>query len=800
MGEENKNDSLTIGQEIAQFTAGAFERPDETPPEGADPRSQEVSTQRLRGEQSDQAPGTVSLPGLAQTPGAGKPFVHMKGERPEVLPQDLQQERQAIAQTLTSAEKALIFTRIQESQSLAQSKADAQYILAEDANELRRLNEENFSRWEVENAQFRKDIDDARALKINPNNYMQSVGRSGRVASTLAVAISQMAAGAGNPNSAWLRLQASLKQDIAAQKANIELKFKGIEAGRQQQVHEQSTLAEYYVFEDKARAVALTAIAAQMGVAKQKATSEGLYNAYQTVELRARAASLDAFAIAASKNTSIYFDGPIKSRADFLRKKRLADDITAAMRAQTPEVSGLAQPVDGTIETLTGAQFGEQPAVEAPVEEAAPAPTSAAADVARDRRRPSAPVSAPPAEAPTPAVTQEAPAASPEEAGLLPGQADMERRLEATTPTIGAPEGIAKAPVSKEEKAAKKAQEEFEAEKAYRENFAKDFHEVVGQNYTRKQLQDGGFAYSQWKAEGRVPQGIPTFTTAAKRLADPNDPTIALFPSYEDARVGLQLDQRGDSSRKKYEQAHPELYEWETNIKHPGTATNPEYIESNTLDTAWGRIKLKRGSLLRDDEKQRAELTKQINVDYGRVKAMFQQAQRTSEGGLASFFGIVNFSKSGGIDFTPFNPESTTNFATNISGAIQLGVEAMKLLDPSGRLTDQDIMIGQKIMTTIGQSGTAKVADLLESTWKFVTGGKYEENAARQSMQRFMVALAAKMQTQLATQQYHDIVLDYDQANDFRTERAEVSNWLNSSAPIPAEGMTVNGKPYKASK
>ena len=749
-----------------------YERPVEGPTEAEAPATEEVAGKPLlRGETNAGTPSSATLAtAQPKAAGPGKAPMHLKGEYSPQLPGDVQDERQLIRQKELNFQEAQSFTRLNTGRALSQTKAMAQEIQMQDHLEMERLNKEHYSRWESENAQFRADIDAARQLRVNPNNYFQSVGRSGRVSSVLAAAASQMAAGAGNPNQAWNRIKATIEQDITTQKANIELEFGGIEAAQGQQDREQVLLEKYYGFEEKSRAVAMTALEAQVGVIMQRASNEMEYQAYQMIRDRARAEAIDASAAALAKNATLYLDQPTHTAYQNLIAANRWKEAQAMLQAAYQQEEGAAQAVDTSIQSYD--EYGQpvtfddpevQPlgeVVEGPESPVEAAPAVGAERVAR--KRPSAERTASPEEQAPETEPQQTPAS--EEAPLTPEQADMERRL-------GGPmDAGEQVTLSPEEKA-----ENERAEKALRaranaaqieQNIAQRMGPAIRTSYRHEEL----------KRLNMKPQGFNTFLEARDIILDPDNPEIAVFPSYEDAREGLKYDTR-TGARAAYERKNPELYEDYTFLEHEGTKTKPRWIESNYVETAWGRLKLARTSSYRADQDKRETLMQTVNKDFLRAQDIHRQAKALKSHGTGSFMGLQI-----GPDGITWPGDDNAAYAMNekLSGQIGLGIRAMKQLDPSGRLTDKDIEVGIQFMTALQQSPGVKAWGLLTDIYRNVTGQDPTKGAVRKSLVRVLAATTLKLSDAIAIEHKGHIVMDHDQDNKFRETRAEIEAWLRS--------------------
>jgi hypothetical protein len=762
-----------------------YERPDESPQEGVDPDEETVGPRKLlRGETQDRAPASATMITGTDTDADAKPAkatMTMKGEWSPSLPQDVQQERADIREKELNFSEAQSFTRLNAGRALAQTKAQAQEILADDFNEMDRLNKEHYARWETENAQFRADIDDARQLRVNPNNYMQNIGRSGRVSSVLAAAASQMAAGAGNPNMAWNRIKATIDQDIATQKANIELEFSGIAAGQGQQDREAAMLGKYYSFEEKSRAVAMTALEAQVAIIQQRAVNEMEYQGYQMIRDRASAEAIDASAAAMAKDVTLYLDAPTHRAYQALVNAKRYKAAQAMLQDAYSQQEGAAREVDTAIQSYDAegrpvtfdTPEDQALAVEAPERPVEAAAAPRATRVARDQRPQEAPVS-PEEPTVTPAPTAEAQAVAAERP-LTPEEAAMEHKLGGPA---GAPAALAPSP---EDQAAFKAEAEAEKQAA-----AEDKQLRV--NARAAQIEAGirqrmgssiqtSYRHEELKRLNMKPQDFNTFLEARDIILDPTNPEISVFPSYADAKEGLKYDTR-TGAKANYERGNPELYEDYTFLEHEGTKTKPRWIEQNYVQTAWGKLKLARTSTFRHDTATRDEFRKKVNNDFLRAQDIQRQAKAIRAHGTGQIFGL-QVGKDG-IEWigTGTGAESMSE---RLAGKIGLGIRAMKQLDPSGRLTDKDIEVGITFMTALLENPTMKVWETLSSIYRNVMGKDPTKSAVRDSLVRVLGATAGKLSDAIAIEHVGDIVMDFDQHTKFDEDRKDIDKWLRSS-------------------
>jgi len=769
-----------------------FERPDESPPEPEPVKEEEVGDKpMLSGDKNAEKPAFVSS--TTATPSdedakAPKAPYNLKGEYSPQLPEDIQDERQLLRQKELNFSEAQSFTRLNTGRALSQTKAMAQEILADDYEEMDRLNKEHYSRWESENAAFRADIDAARQLRVNPNNYFQNIGRSGRVSSVLAAAASQMAAGAGNPNMAWNRIKATIDQDITTQKANIELEFAGIETGQNQQDREALMLQKYYGFEEKSRAVAMTALEAQVGVIKQRAGNEMEYQAYQMIRDRARAEAIDASAAALAKNATLYLDQPTHTAYQNLIAANRWKEAQAMLQAAYHQEEGSAQAVDTSIDTYDAqgnpVQITDPPpaqplgeVVEGPGGPVEAAPQTGAARVARKRQEPKAGPS-PEEQAVIDSAPDIAADAQTDRANdpLTPEQAHMENLL---GPVEGAPAGIER-PADQVAAELSTADAEAAERKLRRRAGAAQTEAGIRQRMTDKVFQQGGYRYSELIRNGHPEaalrgQNINTFAEARDRILDTDDPTIAVFPSYADAIEGLKYDTR-TGARAEYERKNPELYEQNMDIPHEGTKTKPRVVESNYVKSGWGIMKLDKAATIRFDQDGRDALRAELNTDFARAGEIKAQADAIAAAGTGSFLGF-QITKDGP---TWVGTEGGVEMQEKLSGQTGLGIQAMKLLDPSGRLTDKDIEVGKEYMSALLQNKSIKGWDMLTGLYRSATGKDPTKSDLRRVLRKTMVAMSNKLSRAVAMKHVGVVVFDFEQNDQLSRKQNETEKFMRS--------------------
>jgi len=172
------------------------------------------------------------------------------------------------------------------------------------------------------------------------------------------------------------------------------------------------------------------------------------------------------------------------------------------------------------------------------------------------------------------------------------------------------------------------------------------------------------------------------------------------------------------------------------------------------------------------------KLEETINKDFVRARDLMTQAKAIRKHGLTDIFGVA-LGPNGPTTFT--NPEMAKDWMERNSGQIGLGIQAMKQLDPSGRLTDKDIEVGMKFMNALANSTPAKAWELATSVYNAIFGDGAEEGGVRKSIEKCLGAMAGKLSLALRDTHHHDIIINYDQAQFAASERNEVYRWLGST-------------------
>lgn len=635
--------------------------------------------------------------------------------------------------------------QLQAGQASVEAQRDFEQIAVDDANAMFQLVETEFPKFRAAQDQLNKDIDDARQMKVNPYNFMQSVGRAGRVTSAISVAVGQLAAGAGNPNSAQKMIKAAIERDIDAQKANIDLAFRGIEAKSGLIGEEVDLLERQFLFGNQARAVAWTAVQAQMGAAKQEAANESQRIAIEMLETNALVEALIAKGQADAELIQFKMNAPVRNVTQALARKRQIEEIQQAIQPA-------AQPL--------GAPAGAPPTAAPPTAEAEPvaAPVSTAARTragqAAARRR------------------EEPVTVSEQEAGSVPEGNVVPEPIQDRPTGVVAPTSAPEVP----------AQNIIPSDQEIETELSAFVPEEV--------LQQGSFAKSRVPLAPSLVEGIKA---VGNNWIMENGNRFPGFASVEDAQAAaFVIDKFFRPVREQYEND----VQFRTALaQHNYTVNNPELLEAYTTERfgtdatqrnesnnirvgADGRrIRLSRDSDARIDPALRQQLKTDVTDTYQLVQDLRIQSEAIRENGIGSFLGFRFTGK--GIAFTPFNPEVSAEAAAIQSRFLDLGIGYMKRVDPSGRLTNEDIQIGKAYWNTLAEGG-AKAWDVIQETINPVLGKDFSETAIRQGITRFLQSMSLAFSDRTMRAIGGEFIIPWEEQQRQVQQVRETQRWMDS--------------------
>ena len=742
-----------------------------------------------------------------------KPIARLKGELPFPVPARLQQLRNKAKRAEKSYAYARGITVMNAGSRIASSYDKYAKIAEADAEKIEQLNDEHFSKWEAETEAFKKDIDNARAMKVNPNRYYQSIGTGGRVAATFAVGVSQLAAGAGNVSSVMKRLEAAIKRDVAAQESNIKQAWEGVAQMQNQQKLERQMFADYITYKDKATALHYTALAAKIGSIKQNAQNEMEYYAYQMIEDRFNAATIDAIAAALASMGTLHVDIPIHNLYEVLVGGGFITEANDLMRMGD---TGSGEPVADTI-------------LHTPVDSPM-APTGLVG--------PQGPIGgpAPSLAAPTLSMGSGQPQAAPggktvprTRAGSAGGSRPSKGPGTSTTSDTqqhDVPDSIRRAPeVSEEAKAdiAPTTPEGPEREAAVDEAVA-----IAKAGMTEAELRAGSSAkvkyadmegVDQWdNLEQQIRELAQTgkyelaydlrdaqkLQEADKRLNQPvlteflSDKTRALY----EANADLSPEQAAEvaaASRKvqaiNIRQKDARYYMRRLHTPEEGKhfARSQNYIEA----PGGGFLYLQEGGSFAggDTPEQRGDaqkLREEVQSQFGQVVSYIDQIASVTDGvqkhGTGAVMGLFSFTDENEGSLLPVLDENyliAMGFREGIANKI--GAQVMKLIDKSGRLTDMDIKVGKAIGMAMANGWKEGLVEKMNATLGWAFGE--DRNAYREAQAKVTKLITMAVVDQMYTQGEHSkaIFPTADAQVTLNKRREDAERWILSKKTEPGD-------------
>lgn len=639
----------------------------------------------------------------------------------------------------------------------AEAQDQLSYIAQNDANAMRHVLNTVMPRLRRANQDLDRDIDLASKLQVNPYNYMQRIGRAGRIASVLAVGVEQLASGAGNPNSVLLRLENAVNRDVADQKDRIAQYWAGIEAKRQLTADELNLIEEQFSFEDKARAVAYAAAEARIGAAMQHMNGELAYQAANMVKDEAAARKAVHAAEARRKDGIILADGYIANTAEGVRRtaqmRATREQLERQALAQQPATAQELQAAQAPAEVPPAAapQYAGAIPPEAPT--AAPAPAPLPGPARRGvRKAPGAPVTPvqPPTAPGAPAPPAEAPTAPPEALAAEPAAA-------------------APAPAPKEEPrnqygATQAEMEQWAEGRGIPQNIVLNIRDSVRDDV----IASGSHARFYAERHGAKPEaGGATLANMLAQLAK-RPPNIQLAENYEDA---VQLakaypppnpkmydtqskdPRRADAQKIAYNQA---VEKWKYLRRTPeafmktveeiyteaGRRTNIQVNDLHDPYLGTYRLLARSGMTLGTPQalKDRQDFEKKLANRGASAKSLLNAAKTIGRTGIGSFLGLAITED--GWTFKPLDAEAMFDKAMLEKLFTEGGIEAIKTADPSGRLTDKDIEVGKLMVAAFQSGGSEAKWDMLASTVSNILGEDVTQSEVRVAAARFLAVAA----------------------------------------------------------
>lgn len=747
--EDVATEAPTPPKEIVVETPGAGERAasgTQTPRQAGEA----PGLPKVWGEKTKEPPTNFRLKGTLEP---GRP------------PEEQQLEREA-NERIFRAQRATAAAELVSMGLAEQYQNDYANIGEQDALEGRRLHVEHFSKARRRMDDLYRKVEDARSLKVNPYNWHESIGRGGRVAAAFSLLTGQMAAGAGNPNSALKMMDAAIERDISAQEENIKNTFEAIKLQRNLSNDERQLYEEQLNSLNETRAIAFAAIQGRIAAAQQHAITEGARQSYQVMSDHYNLKLLDSLQASRARILSVEVEGPIRaSKIRVIQNEinKVLSGLTTGAAAREGRVPGAIQtgPETGTV--------GPAPTPPPPTDTTRlPTAPGRAGTVAARRPTRMAP----------PTGEEQTPTRGPSEAqetaiqpSGLGAPADTKGPFRTGLDITEAPEpprAIEKPPLSGDELG-----QQYEAGRS-----------ALPPHVAKVKLPDGRIESGYGLAED-LNQGAPTSSTTGLREATdalaagkpiPNDGFRHQWDALEFSKIAAEYEPQ----RKNY--STPEAYNQAMRF-HRYKAKKAEFYEQpggqNAIFAGGHIFRTRAGSLIRGDSAASRNLYNEVaeklvegNEYVTELRQMAERYVKVGPGGNL-FSGFFN-AEEGAFSLPGVN---STDPATkqNAQSVIQLAMGFIKQNDPTARLSDKDLEVGEKAMGFL-LTGKLRFLDFVQSF-----DGKYNDNTVRQHMNRYLRVLAQKAQVAYFKKYESYLIPDHNTMVAITQQTDATQKWLNTN-------------------
>lgn len=593
-------------------------------------------------------------------------------------------------------------------------------------------------------------VDEARALRVNPYNWHESIGRGGRVAAAFSLLTGQMAAGAGNPNSALKMMDSAIERDIGAQEQNIKNEFNNLKLQKGLLQDERDLFTEELGAVNTTRAIAYAALIGRIGAAKQQATNEAHRLSLETWEDHYNVKLLQAMAAAKAQALQLHVNGPIKNAHQLAVVQSKMEAFQQQLNVRTAQAAPAA-PL-------------------APAEPQLPAAPGRSAAVAA--RRPVQPRRAPeatplPEGAPIgePAARVEPRRVSPDRTRetLAEQQVREARELPVETLTQLGDKAAAGAGIT--------PREVFQTvTKPARQG---------GAGVNPQIAKHGSFAMAVAKNANEPETGITTWVEALEAAARKRPIPNNGFQMIQDARVFAEMVPEpkrnqfgaGEPGDKAFELARDH---WLIGQQNNEVFEAPSRVggQQNSIQ-AGGRIfRLKQTSVARDSTppgiKRYNTISEKLQQQQEGVRLLKRVADDLQKVGPTGIFNEEDGFQIPGL--TTGDPTQLRNMEARITLAMQY----IKRNDPTARISDQDLVIGQRAASQIFAK-KFKFLDFVQSL-----DGDPSTNTVRQMIVNFLQTVAIDSQRAMFEEFENDLVPDHESMRLIEEETQERQRFLNT--------------------
>jgi len=604
-----------------------------------------------------------------------------------------------------------------------------------DAESAQLVAQEHFPRMREKIRKLQQDVDDARSMKINPFHWHESIGRGGRVAAAFAALTGGFAAGKTNPNTAIKMMESAIERDIAAQQQNIRTTFEALKTQKGMLADERALYDEQLNSINQIRAIKYAGVVAQLQAAKQHAVTEAHHLAIQTSEDHFELKLLQAIAAAEKEVLRLELDGPLRNAQQLSAYKQQIAQYQEML--QSGPRGGITVPTE-KVSTLTGDTVGQRP--EATIQMAA-APSRAASVAARGPRMGQG--------------TGRGPQGRETAAGAIPEGAvaqDAQGQYLDAQGNVIQPEP--RMPAEDRRPLTKKAVEDPDIqlpkhvarEGGFARTISKDINESVAGLTTLDQADEDIKAGRPIRNGGLGDARDAEVVAASIEYPDP-----AMYKGGEN-----NIDYLREKQRVDFVKGFPE------SLERPTKAGE----ERNTIRVGNMTYTLQAGS--RDPktyERVRGEAVKAVRL----VDGLNNMARIIKQKGLSGIF-----TDEGGINIPGINTSDPATLKM-FNYAIAQAMGFIKQHDPTARISDQDLKVGEKAATPY-MTKTDAAIDFVQSLWKGP-----QDNTKREQIGRFLGALAVEAATTLMYEISNEVVPSYNTLLEQKKITEEVSQFTRQA-------------------
>lgn len=716
------------------------------------------------GSEGGEESGTSPIAGMfgQDEPGKGpKPPFTMKGNIYAPVPGQEAAYKQQLEKNIFEAEQRANIADYQAAGYSEKTMLDMVAIGERDAVTARQLHDTHFAKATQRMNQLYQKVDEASSLKVNPYNWSESIGRGGRVSAAFAVLTGQMAAGAGNPNSALNMMDAAIERDIAAQQQNIKNRYEAIRISRGLGQDDRALYQEELASLNETRAIAYSALQGRISAAKQHAINAAHYESIGVADDHYNLAKVNAIQ-AARQNIHIEVDGHVNAATQQMMLQEIAEMEKGFMKPQTSREAVEAQHEQAVQSQGQAANTVAQGALD----KNAPTAPGRAGAVA-GRRGPKTKTGGTPPEAGT---SQEQAAGQ----SLPQGREDEDLGMSVST----APEKAPQKTTGAGKPAARQRQVFTRQESAKALRSAGVPEEVVkndgyGVAYRLKQGEGSAKTTTITQAVNAINNNelIPNGGLLLNRDADYVQQHI-LPPDPSQYAAGVDgAAYKAAQSLYEYGQEYEEIYETRATVGG----------QRNTIVAGGMTFKLAEGAPERgttpDARRAYMEMQGKLGESATGMRTARALAKQIRSHGLAGIF-----TPEGGINIPGINTDDPATLKLT-ERMITQGMQYIKKHDPTARISDQDLKVGREA-TSGYDTKTGRVIDFLQSL-----DGESKNNAKRRQIERFIVASVIEAQRLMYEKYENSLVPSYNTMTRTNEEINEMQLWIDTQGAKNESGI-----------